>query len=1020
MKRFAGLVLLLLVSTRTVVAGGPRNVAGVSTFNEGVAGTPIKWDNGQVSYYTDQGDLSALLPSTAADQFVADAFSRWTEISTVALHATRAGALDEDVNGTSVYSLNGTLYMPTDLQSNSAKAVAIVYDADGRVMDAFLGAGAGASELCSTNSIYAQIDRFSADAHIAHALVIINGNCATTTAQLSILKYRLVRTLGQVLGLDYSQLNDNVVFGWPVPGANDYAGFPVMHPLGVLCTEANCILDADAPRMDDRAALSRLYPVTAANLFANAGKQISRDNTGRVFGSVRFPSYNGATGQGMQGVNVVARMVDPATSRVSRSAAASCVSGFLFRGTAGNPMTGNRDALGRPLDAFGSNDTALQGFFDLAGLEVPSGYTSVIYELSVEPVNPLYVDSSSVGPYRKQAIAPSGSASPVRVTVSRGGEVAQDIVLQGGAAEASDQYEPSTFTAPAPVPGGGDWVGSLSGYGDLDYFYLTIRASRTFTIDVTAIDANGLPTDAKAQPLVGIWHWENPEDQPSGWGTLFNSELPDTTRVQGEVIGGANYKIGIADYRGDGRPDFRYEAHVLYADDLLPARASVNGGTTLAVSGLGFSSNMAVQIGRITLPATPLGSNQLSFRTPPLQDATYDVTVIDQNTNATSTMQWALHVGSADAKIVLLSGSNPQVPVGTQAPNPVRVQVLDGATPVAGATVNFTVPSSASIAGCAQSVCTYVTDQNGIASASIVIHAEGPSIIQASLPTGGDTAVTINGIAATLEITLDHPSLYVASGASATLPVTATVVVNGVPAAGQTVNFLLNSGSATILPSSTLTDAKGLAATGVSVSKLGTDVNISACVAPNNTPCRTLIVHPVSASSLAIERVNGDQQSVYVGDSFAPISLRVVDKAANPVSGVVVAFLTDVFRAPNDTVRVVNGEAVTFTRDEPVVLSTATSSAFSDANGMVTMAVANTESQPVQIIVQARAGEAESQFVLRSMWHPNSNQSPPAIVRGIRDAVGEPSIEEIIDSLEPVMKEREASRMVNNRRQDSR
>ena len=197
MKRIACLASFLVLSCAVGLAGGPRNIAGASGYNSGLAGTPITWPNGQVSYYTDQGDLSPQLPNSSADQFVADAFARWTSISSAALRATRAGALDEDVNGASVYLLNGTLYFPVDVQPDSSKPLAIVYDADGRVMDALLGAGAGAPELCSTNSIYAETDKFTADAHIAHALVIINGNCAKTATQLPILKYRLVRALGR-------------------------------------------------------------------------------------------------------------------------------------------------------------------------------------------------------------------------------------------------------------------------------------------------------------------------------------------------------------------------------------------------------------------------------------------------------------------------------------------------------------------------------------------------------------------------------------------------------------------------------------------------------------------------------------------------------------------------------------------------------------------------------------------------------------------------------------------------------
>jgi hypothetical protein len=977
MKRLAYLALFFFCPC--AFAGGPLNVAGVSSYQNGLAGTPLTWANGQVDYYTDQDDLSTLLTNAAADQFVADALARWTAISTVALRAERRGSLDEDVNGTNVTMVNGVLSLPDDIQPNAAKPLAIVYDSDGRITDALMGAGAGAPELCSTNSIYAEPDRFSDDAHIAHALIIINGNCAKTSAQLPILKYRLVRALGHILGLDFSQLNDNVIFGSPFPGVDDYAGFPLMHPLAVLCTEGSCLVNADSPRMDDRAAISRLYPITSANVSAYSGKTIFKDNTGRIYGSVRFPASKGTVGQGMQGVNVVARMVDPVTSRVSRLYAASSVSGFLFRGNAGNPMTGYYDTLHRRLDSSGSNDAVVEGFFDLAGLEIPSGYTSVTYELSVEPINPLYADSTSVGPYRVGPVAPSGTASPIRLTVVRGKEVSQDIYMQGTATERQDQYEPNGFLFPAPVPAGGDWLASLSGYGDIDYMYFTARANRTFTLDVTALDANGVPTGTKAEPVLGAWDWNDAEDEPRVWDSFFNSTRTGTTRMQAEVSANGDYKLGIADYRGDGRPDYRYEARLLYADDVAPSRASVKGETVITVSGIGFSSTTQVNVGTTPVTVTPISAGQIAFQAPALQDGTYSVTLLDTATGASSMMENVLQVGSANTRLVLLGGSNPQVPVGTQAPNPFRVQVADSNTgeAVAGATVNFSVPATVSIVGCDQSVCSLITDQNGVASVYLLVKAEGASLIQASLRTGGSIAVTVNGIAAALEITLNHPSLYVASGNSATLAVAATVVANGAAVPNRTVNFLLNSGSATFSPGTSQTDAKGSATTSVSVANLTSDVNISACVAPDNAPCRTLIVHPVADSGFNVQRVSGDQQTVSVGQTFGPLTLKVVDATSNAVSGVPVAFLVDVYRAANETVRSAHGEAVTFTRDEPVVLATSALTVFTDAYGMVTLPITANEAQPVHIIVQARAGQSEVALVLRSIWDLSGNPAPP-------------------------------------------
>jgi len=93
---------------------------------------------------------------------------------------------------------------------------------------------------------------------------------------------------------------------------------------------------------------------------------------------------------------VVARWVHPATRLPHGTFVASSVSGFLFTGNAGNWMSGFTDSTGQPLNRFGSDDTTLEGFFDLGGLQVPSG-NSAHYQISVEPINPLW--SENAGSY---------------------------------------------------------------------------------------------------------------------------------------------------------------------------------------------------------------------------------------------------------------------------------------------------------------------------------------------------------------------------------------------------------------------------------------------------------------------------------------------------------------------------------------------------------------------------------------------------------------------------------------------
>ena len=162
---------------------------------------------------------------------VAGAFSAWTSISGVALTASQGGHLAEDVNGSNIaVDATGTITAPADITpSATGTPVGIVYDYDGTVTDTLLGQGAGSLADCFTNAVYGGPDNFSAAGNIAHAIVVINGVCAATNAQLPDVQYRLVRVLGRILGLGWSQANLNVLTHNPAPTSADFAGFPVMH-----------------------------------------------------------------------------------------------------------------------------------------------------------------------------------------------------------------------------------------------------------------------------------------------------------------------------------------------------------------------------------------------------------------------------------------------------------------------------------------------------------------------------------------------------------------------------------------------------------------------------------------------------------------------------------------------------------------------------------------------------------------------------------------------------------------------
>jgi hypothetical protein len=130
-----------------------------------------------------------------------------------------------------------------------------------------------ASGDCFANVAFGGADAFTTDGHFAHALVILDGKCAKTSASLPDLKYRLVRVLGQVFGLGWSQLNLNAVTNSPRPTADDLAGLPAMHAQDLpSCVPISaCYPNPDQPRQT-------FYVVQVASS-ATAGLRWRADHT---------------------------------------------------------------------------------------------------------------------------------------------------------------------------------------------------------------------------------------------------------------------------------------------------------------------------------------------------------------------------------------------------------------------------------------------------------------------------------------------------------------------------------------------------------------------------------------------------------------------------------------------------------------------------------------------------------------------------------------------------------------------
>jgi hypothetical protein len=941
-------------------AGGPEYVAGSSYFTSGMMGQPIVWSQGQIIYYTDQGDLSPILPNALANAFVGTAFNQWTSAPSAALFVDIGGQLAEDVNGSNIaVDSSGSVTAPSDITSSATqKPLAIVYDYDGTVTDALLGAGAGNPTQCFWNAAYGGADNFGTGANFLHALVVINGQCALQSSQLTDVEYRLVRVLGNILGLGWSQLNLNVMTGNPTPTPADFAGFPVMHYMDLVsCVPITvCYPNPYQLAPDDMAALSRLYPAVSVN-----------PNTARVYGSVYFVDHTGTAAQPMQGVNVVAQWIDPATNSPSHEYEAASVSGFLFTGNAGNPITGLSDPLGNPYSEFGSSDQALEGFFDLGGLPIPNNASSAQYQLTVEPVDPTW--SAGVCPYDHFQVAPSGSIQPIVVTVSAGGEFEQNVVMTGSAQPVPKWAATETWDAPALVPSPGDWVGSLDSYGDVAYFLLPAQANRTLSVAVTALDEAGAPSESKIQPLVGIWTLGTSQGTipPTLTPAPFNSSTFGMSRLDAQVLGSNTFIIGIADLRGDGRPDYHYHAHVLYGDSVTPSRTPVNGGA-ITLQGTGFSPGLTVTIGNTAVPLIATNSSQILVVAPAQSDGLQTITITDPVSGAFSVMTDVITFGAAATdKLVLLLGGNPPTPVGAQAANPVIVRVVasDGVTPVSGATVAWASTNKAVFSACGGTTsCSTTTDESGLAFTRVTPQAAGVASLTATLAPdvyGSAQAVvaTLFATAPSSALELTTPLLWIAQGATVSVPLTAQVLNAGLPQSGVTVDFTVRQGSGSLSSASDTTNSGGYATVTLNLSSFTGSVLVSACVA-SGSPCQTVSGNAVAPTLINLQAVSGAGQ-IIAGQPFQPLTIRVTDSSTppNPVLGAAVLFQSTVIRPSGDSLSVTGGDPAGTSAGMTVVLGASQTTILSDANGLASIVPSvGSFTGTLEVEIQVSAGAA--------------------------------------------------------------
>jgi len=891
----AALAAAALLAPVQLFAGGPKYVAGPSYFNPAVLGQPVHWANGKLTYYVDQGPLNSQVSNSQAVAMVDAAAALWSAVPTAGVTLTDGGPLNEDVSGSDVVAGNQIFAQPADLTPLATNyPVAVVFDADGSVINALFGSGASDPTACQNDGVWFWLDNFQPNATIAHAVILLNGLCATSPALQDMMSFQLERAFGRVLGLDFSQVNPGAATnGEP----NGTLGWPVMQPFSGACGSSggDCIPSPGVLRFDDIAALNRLYPITSANLAGFPGKELTAANTVSITGTLSF-----RRGTGMQGVNVVARPLDSNGNPLYQYTV-TFVSGAYFCGKRGNPVTGWTDSSGNLLTRWGSNDATVQGYFDLRFMPLPPGVTSATYQVTFEPVSALEILTESVGPYVDGSPTPSGTMPTLTVAnLSAGGAQSLSVTIPNSASAGfSDAI--ATESSPRMLPPGGLWSGRISQVGQTDWFLFPVRANRTFTVVTQALNEAGNPTDTKALLALGVWDGFDPPGSPSvGWAPGLNGFATGETWLRVATSSDDVVRLGIADMRGDGRPDYAYTGWVLYADTISPTHLLASGGP-IVIRGMGFRPSDTVLVGGQPALVTSISPNEITAIAPAAASGvsgSVDVEVDDLPLfYAAAILSGGISYdsGTGDALHLDTAPSN-TVPIGV--PLAFTVTALDSSLNSApGVTITYFVLSGTATLGCGSTTCAVTAGGDGLASMTLTAHDTSTAVVSASLSNGASLQAHFSGGTAPIIAALT-PTLSVAAGATVNWTTQAIVLNSGTPMGGQSVAWQTTSGSGITAQDLTaaLTNSSGIATKTLTIGPLAEGAQASATACVNGTSnCTPFTVTGARPEYAYLEPVSGTAQSLAVSGTPAQVVLRLYDMNGNPMAGGTVTFYQAIY-----------------------------------------------------------------------------------------------------------------------------
>ncbi len=923
--------MIVVMGAGSAWAGGPRFITGTSGY--ATPGVAMAWYTNAPMYFTDPGNLSLGVSHAQADAMVAAAAAVWN-LPTASVTLAKGGELAEHVVGSGIDGGTDVVF-PADVEATNYASVQIpvIYDSDGSVIDMLLGSGASDPKGCLQNGVVESVDEFGWTGTIQHAVIVLNGLCVGSSAeQLTQMQYQLTRVFGRVLGLAWSQLNDDVFVLGNVPAA-EMALWPLMHPIDIVCGvyTYECMQNPFTLRPDDINALVSLYPVVTSG----GGKTLSSVNTVSVSGTVKFPS-----GQGMEVANVLAyRLIWGQDGGWETYPVYSSSTGSLFQQNGGNAVSGVEAVT----ENAGANVAEDEGGWSVAYLM--AGPQGAYLYFRTESMNPLYSGEYAAGAYQRPVIALSGLEQQTGAISLLPGSPGTMSIDEGGGSFNWCQYPDGVETNPTVASSTGWWNSSICAADGTGWRKAAVNANTSWTIEVAALNEAGIGTLQKLQPVIGVW---NEADATGTMPTVasqmaaMNSMVVGMTQLRVWAAASAStYRIAMADEFGAGRPDFNYTARILYASGVSPVTLAATGGQ-ITISGMGFQAGNKVLVNGVVATVVSSTSTQMVAEAPSMaavgatSGTAVDVEVLDLSTGGATDIAGALtyNQGAADVVALVSAPASLETLVTAATPFAVRVFKADGVTAAAGASVSVVVVGSgggAAVAtGCGTgSGCVLKTDATGLASTPLLGIAAGSVTVSGTEMSGGASAkVTIADANAEQTVTMGAATQYLAAGAAGSWGLSLAAVQDGVPAAGVAVAWSTTASGFLLAPATGLTAANGTEEVVVQVAAIasGSTNVVTGCVW--TSVCASWTVYGVAASQWVIAVSSGGGQNVAEGMTPLAVALLVSDGAGHALPGAAVNVYQTVYAWEGAC----GGSGVCASAP---VLTTSRSVAVSDASGMV-------------------------------------------------------------------------------------